>query len=63
MKHSREFEAFDKLVGEVLAVPRAEFLRREEEYKQQSLLNPKRRGPKRKGKPGAGHAPAEQLPS
>jgi hypothetical protein len=63
MKHSHEFEAFDKLVGEVLAVPRAEFLRREEGYKRQSLLNPKRRGPKRKGKPDAAHAPAERLPS
>jgi len=63
MKHSREFEAFDTLVKEVLAVPRVEFLQREEEYKRRSLLNPKRRGPKRKPKPGDDHGPAEPLPS
>lgn len=63
MKHSREFQAFDSLVKEVMAVPRDEFLRREEEYKRQSLLNPKRRGPKRKPKPGADHGPADPLPS
>ncbi len=62
MKHSSEFEAFDKLVGEVLAVPRAEFLRREEEYKKQAALKPKR-GPKPKRKPAAAHGPVEQLPS
>jgi hypothetical protein len=50
MKHSEEFKAFDKLVGEVLALPRAEFLRREEEYKRQSALNPRKRGPKPKRK-------------
>jgi hypothetical protein len=63
MKHSSEFQAFDTLVKEVLAVPRAEFIRREEEYKRQSLLNPKRRGPKPKRKPGVDPGPAGQLPS
>lgn len=63
MKHSREFQAFDSLIKEVLAVPRAEILRREEEYKRQSLLNPERRGSKRKPKPDADPGPAEQLPS
>jgi hypothetical protein len=63
VKHSREFQAFDTLVKEVLALPRAEFLRREEEYKRQSLLNPNRRGPKRKPKPGADHGPAVAPPA
>jgi hypothetical protein len=62
MKHSDEFKAFDKLVGEVLAVPRGEFLRREEEYKRQSLLNPNRRGPKLKKKHD-GHGPVVSSPS
>jgi hypothetical protein len=62
MKHSAEFKAFDKLVGEVLAVPRAEFLRREEEYKKQAAFKPKR-GPKPKRKPDVTHGPADQLPS
>jgi hypothetical protein len=43
-----QFERFDATVGKVLAVPRAELLRREAEYRKQSLANPKRRGPKRK---------------
>lgn len=35
----------------ILAVPRAEIVRREAEYKKQSALNPNRRGPKPKSKP------------
>lgn len=62
MKQSAEFKAFDKLVGQVLAVPRAELLRREEEYKKQAALKPKR-GPKSKQKPDEDHGPVEQLPS
>jgi len=41
-----QFERFDAAVNKVLSVPRAEFLRREAEYKRRSLANPKRRGPK-----------------
>jgi len=40
------FARFDALVGKVLSVPREEILRREAEYKKQSALNPRRRGPK-----------------
>ena len=40
---------FDALVRKVLAVPHEEIMRREEEYKRQSALNPNQRGPKRKG--------------
>jgi hypothetical protein len=64
MKHSAEFKAFDKLVGQLLSMPRAEILRREAEYKKQAALNPKRRGPKPKQKPAVpSHGPADQLPS
>ena len=38
---------FDVLVRKVLSVPHAEIVRREAEYKKQSMANPKRRGPKR----------------
>ncbi len=40
--------AFDALVRKVLAVPHAEIMRREAEYKRQSAANPHRRGPKPK---------------
>jgi hypothetical protein len=39
---------FDMLVRKVLAVPHEEIVKREAEYKRQSLANPKRRGPKPK---------------
>lgn len=60
MKHSTEFNQFDALVRQVIAVPRAEMLRREEEYKKQVALNPRKRGPKPKQKNGAAHGPADQ---
>lgn len=39
---------FDALVRKVLSVPHDEIMRREAEYKRQSAMNPKRRGPKPK---------------
>ena len=51
MKNTPEREAFDKLVGSVLAVSHDEIKRREEEYRKQSAANPRKRGPKRKTKP------------
>ncbi|MGA2272156.1 MAG: hypothetical protein ABSH00_01290 [Bryobacteraceae bacterium] len=57
MKRSTEYLAFRSLLDRVLAVPHDEIMRREAEYKRQSALNPKRRGPKRKVKPSpSGHA-------
>lgn len=41
---------FDTLLRKVLSVPHEEIMRREAEYKRQSMANPKRRGPKRKTK-------------
>ena len=63
MKHSAEFEKFDALVRQVMAVPRAEILKREAEYKKKAALNPRKRGPKPKRKSGEGHGPADQLPA
>jgi hypothetical protein len=39
---------FEALVRRVLSVPHEVVMRREAEYKRQSLLNPNRRGPKPK---------------
>lgn len=44
------FARFDALVRKVLSVPHSEIVKREAEYKRQSLANPKRRGPKPKSR-------------
>ena len=44
---------FDALVRKVLAVPHEEIMRREAEYRRQSLADPNRRGPKPKIHPSA----------
>ena len=53
MKHSAEFEAFDKLMGKLLSVSHEEIKRREAEYRKRADANPRKRGPKRKVKPPA----------
>jgi len=50
---SSEYAAFKALLGRVLSIPHAEIVRREAEYKEQSRLNPNRRGPKPKQKPAS----------
>ena len=57
MKHSKEFEAFDALVGKVLSVSHEEIKRREAEYQKQAAQNPHKRGPKRKVKTSASPVP------
>lgn len=47
-KDPSEAEAFNKLLGQVLSVPKAEILRREAEYKKRADANPRKRGPKPK---------------
>jgi hypothetical protein len=49
-KHSKEYDAFTKAMDQLLAVPKAEILRREEEYRKEAAKNPRKRGPKPKGK-------------
>lgn len=56
---SAEYDAFKSLLGRVLVVPREEMQRREAEYQKRAKLNPTRRGPKSKRKPGA--APGVQA--
>jgi hypothetical protein len=55
------FRRFDALVGSVMAVSREEIKRREAEYKAKAALNPKKRGPKPKGKPASLDLDAEPL--
>ena len=46
-------EAIDRFKGamkKIISVPHSEIVRREEEYKRQSNLNPRKRGPKPKRK-------------
>jgi hypothetical protein len=47
MKHSAEYQRFDKLVGDLMSVSHEEMQRREAEYRKQVDENPNRRGPKR----------------
>jgi len=63
MKHSAEFQRFDKLVGDLLSVSHEEMQRREAEYRKQVDENPHRRGPKRgsKKKPKATPPSASDL--
>lgn len=59
MKHSAEYNTFANAVERIMSVPKAEILRREQEYKEQAALNPHKRGPKskRKVKPSASRVP------
>lgn len=45
---SKEFQAFDHTMRQLLAVPRATLERRMTEYREQAALNPNKRGPKPK---------------
>jgi hypothetical protein len=54
---ARAATRFKAAMKKILAVPRSEILRREEEYKRQAALNPRKRGPRPKPKPDA-HGPA-----
>jgi len=44
------FKRFDAAMGTILSVSHAELVKREEEYKRKSALNPHRRGPKKKAR-------------
>ena len=63
MKHSAEYETFTKAVEYIMAVPKSEILRREEEYRKRAALNPNKRGPKPKIKRRrrASHGPVAEV--
>jgi ABC-type histidine transport system ATPase subunit len=48
MKHSKEFDAFTKLVDRVIAVPHSVIQKRVAEAREQANKNPRKRGPKPK---------------
>ena len=47
------WKRFEALMKKIITVPHSEIVRREEEYKKQAALNPRKRGPKPKVKRGA----------
>jgi len=54
-------ERFKRAMKTILSVPRSEMLRREEEYKKQAALNPRKRGPKSKPKSAVSPDPAADV--
>jgi hypothetical protein len=50
MKMSKEYQLFKKLTDRLLAVPRATVQERLNKYREQAAQNPRKRGPKPKGK-------------
>jgi hypothetical protein len=57
MRHSVEYNTFSKAVERIMSVPKAEILRREEEYRKRAALNPNKRGPKPKRKRSVSRVP------
>jgi hypothetical protein len=57
-KTSPEYDAFKSLLNRLMAVPHTEIVKREAEYKRQSLLNPNRPGPRPKRKRASRVRPA-----
>jgi len=46
----KALERFKTAMRKIIAVPHSEIVRREQEYKRQAALNPRKRGPKPKQK-------------
>jgi len=44
---SKEFQAFDSLMGDLLTVPKAKIHERHAEHKARAAQNPNKRGPKK----------------
>ena len=49
-KTSKEFQAFDSLMGKLMTVPKSTIHERHAEHKKRAALNPRKRGPKAKPK-------------
>jgi hypothetical protein len=56
----KALDRFKTAMRKIISVPHSEIVRREEEYKRQSMLNPRKRGPKPKQKP-ASRVPADDA--
>ncbi len=50
-RQTKEFHAFDSLMGKLLTVAKSTIHERHAAHKKKAALNPKRRGPKPKVKP------------
>lgn len=48
---TKEYQAFDSLMGKLLTVPKSTIHERHKAHKEKAALNPKKRGPKPKPKP------------
>jgi hypothetical protein len=57
---SKEYQAFDSLMGKLLTVPKSTIHQRHAAHKAQSALNPRKRGPKPKVKPPSASDPGEE---
>lgn len=57
----KALKRFKAAMKKIISVPHSEIVRREEEYKTQSMLNPRKRGPKPKQKPAASLGPADDA--
>jgi hypothetical protein len=53
-KSSKEFQAFDAIMGKLLTVPKSTIHERHAEHKKKAALNPNKRGPKPKVTPPSG---------
>jgi hypothetical protein len=53
-RQTKEFHAFDSLIGKLLTVPKSTIHERHAEHKKQAALNPLKRGPKPKITPASG---------
>jgi len=51
---SKEYQAFDSLMGKLLTVPKSTIHERHAAHKKRAALNPKKRGPKPKSTPPSG---------
>lgn len=47
-RQTKEFQAFDSLMGKLLTVPKSTIHERHAEHKKKAALNPRKRGPKPK---------------
>jgi hypothetical protein len=52
-RSSKEYTAFDKLMGKLLAVPKDTLNERMAEHREKAAQNPRKRGPKPKVSPSA----------
>ena len=58
-RRSKEFQAFDSLMGKLLTVPKSTIHERHAEHKKKAALTPRKRGPKPKATSSASDPDAD----